>query len=230
MCSSPDESQLPADWAVVLGGAGRRAENRVAQLYGASDSGSIYPDRRRVFRAFHETAFEGVRVVVLGQDPYYDRIGKADGLAFSISDGPAVDSLHEIFESLAADVPGFNRPGIGDLSPWASRGVLLLNSALTVPAGTAGKHLRAWSGFTRSVLRALNERQDPTAFMLWVAKAIGRGRRLSIDRGRHRVVEAAHARRGAKWQGKAFAEFEVFKPVNEWLADQSDGSMRWDLP
>ncbi len=226
----PDHSRLPNDWAAHLGRATLRAEILLDRLHPRGGTSAIYPPRQHVFRAFHETPFDEVRVVILGQDPYYDRPGKADGLAFSISDAAPVDSLQMVFDSLASDVPGFTTPAIGDLSSWASRGVLLANAALTVPAGMPGQHLRAWSGFTRAVLYALDAKVTPVAFMLWGKKAISRGDRLPINRSRHHVIEAAHPRRGAKWQGKSFAEFEVFKGASSWIASQPGGPIRWSLP
>lgn len=226
---SHDYSKLPSDWEQELGRAALRAPKLVNRLYGQVGVSNIYPPRNAVFRSFHETPFHQVRVVVLGQDPYYDAPGKADGLAFSISSGSPKDSLLEVLESLEADIPGNPVPQRGDLSPWARRGVLLANAALTVPAGRPGQHLRAWSGFTRAVLSAVNSKTAPVAFLLWGGKAIGRGRRLPIDLSRHHVIEAAHPRKGAKLDGKSFAQYEVFREVDRWLSSQPGGRIDWSL-
>src|SRR4029078_2706703 len=99
----------------------------------------FYPPADRVFNALSLTPFDDVRVVVLGQDPYHGA-GQAMGLCFSVPSGVAPPpSLQNIHKELASDL-GLAQPSSGDLTPWAERGVLLLNAVLTVSPGKPATH------------------------------------------------------------------------------------------
>ena len=100
---------------------------------------TFFPPADRVFNALWLTPFEDVRVIVLGQDPYHGP-GQAMGLSFSVPPGvPPPPSLVNIFKELGTDL-GLPTPASGDLTPWAERGVLLLNAVLTVAPRAAGSH------------------------------------------------------------------------------------------
>ena len=99
---------------------------------------TIYPPRGTRLAALDLTPLDRVRVVILGQDPYHGP-GQAMGLCFAVPQGVRVPpSLLNIYKELESDL-GLPRPGHGDLSAWARQGVLLLNNALTVAAGRAGR-------------------------------------------------------------------------------------------
>src|SRR5437867_6315331 len=112
----------------------------------------IYPSPDEVFAALHLTPYAGVKVLILGQDPYHGR-GQAHGLCFSVRPGvPAPPSLVNIFTELEADL-GHPPPRHGCLEAWAGQGVLLLNASLTVRAGQAASHQgRGWETFTDAVI------------------------------------------------------------------------------
>lgn len=125
----------------------------------------VFPPAQAVFHALERTQPEATRVVILGQDPYHTP-GKADGLAFSIpvGFGGRLDSLGNIFKEIEADL-GCPRSRT-DLSDWADQGVLLLNTALTVPQGAPKAHAKlGWDRLVRDVLRRLSDR--PRAYLLW---------------------------------------------------------------
>ena len=128
----------------------------------------FYPPADRVFNALSLTPFDDVRVVVLGQDPYHGR-GQAMGLCFSVPPGvPAPPSLQNIHKELASDL-GLATPSSGDLTPWAERGVLLLNAVLTVSPGKPASHASTWppsspgSGRRARWCRSPASRCSPTA-------------------------------------------------------------------
>ncbi|MEL6168162.1 MAG: uracil-DNA glycosylase [Pseudomonadota bacterium] len=189
-----------------------------AQLAKTSEEILPPPDLR--FRAFEDTGPDRVRVVILGQDPYPTK-GHANGLAFSVASGTRLPrSLVHIFQEIESDL-GTPRDK-GDLSDWAVQGVLLLNTALTVPEGKAGAHASlGWDRLTRQALDRLGDR--PRALILWgrAAQAYRRGLK---DPG-HLVVESAHpsplsARRG-------FFGSAPFSKVNTWLRDRGDTPIAW---
>lgn len=105
---------------------------------GEYSSGPCFPEAKNIFRAFDATPFESVKVVILGQDPYHTP-GAAMGLSFSVPNGSkAQPSLQNMFKELRSDL-GITRTAT-DLSDWASEGVFLLNSVLTVRSGQPASH------------------------------------------------------------------------------------------
>ena len=122
---------------------------------------TTFPSRANWFKALQLTPFDKVKVVILGQDPYHTK-GLADGLAFSVP--PHIrklpPSLLNLFKEYQADL-GYQKPRTGDLSEWAVRGVLLLNTVLTVEEGKANSHKGlGWEKLTYEVLRSLAKRGE----------------------------------------------------------------------
>lgn len=221
---------LPAAWLPVLASTlhepfmqdlQRRLANEHAQ-------GVVhYPPDSQVFAALAATPPEQVRVVILGQDPYHGP-NQAHGLSFSVPRGEVFPpSLRNIFKELSTDL-SLQIPLHGDLSFWASQGVLLLNSVLTVRAGEAGSHQQwGWERFTDAIIHQLNQQHIGLVFMLWGAYAQKKGR--LIDRQRHLVLTAAHpsplsANRGG-WFG-----CRHFSQANTWLQQQKRSPIDWSLP
>lgn len=132
---------------------------------------TIYPPRPQIFRALELTPPDTVRCVILGQDPYFNA-GQANGLAFSVNPGvPLPPSLRNIFLELSNDI-GCAVPKSGDLTAWAERGVLLLNTALTVEAGKPNSHANwGWDIVVSDILRVCAERPQPVVFLLWGGNA-----------------------------------------------------------
>ncbi|HET9641754.1 MAG TPA: uracil-DNA glycosylase [Candidatus Paceibacterota bacterium] len=162
--------------------------------------GTVYPAPKNIFRAFDLCPFDKVKVVIIGQDPYHGE-GQANGLAFAVDRGLALPpSLRNIFKEIDSDLKGDRaaseevaRPGgrTGDLSRWASQGVLLLNATLTVRAHSAGSHQeKGWERFTDAVIRTLSAGREHLVFLLWGNYAKQKG--AHIDRMKHLVLEAPH--------------------------------------
>lgn len=125
---------------------------------------TIYPSKDHIFNALHYTPYEQVKVVILGQDPYHGP-GQAHGLCFSVKPGvPAPPSLVNIYKEMVVDL-ALTPPDHGCLLPWAKRGVLLLNTVLTVRAGQAASHRgMGWETFTDRVIELINQREHPRCF------------------------------------------------------------------
>ncbi|QTN30340.1 uracil-DNA glycosylase [Rhodoferax sp. AJA081-3] len=145
-------------------------------------------------RALQLTPPEAVRVVILGQDPYHGR-GQAEGLAFSVAPGvPFPPSLRNIFKELQRDlgtpIPTLPQPG-GSLVKWAQKGVLLLNTCLTVEEGLPASHSgKGWELLTDAIIHQVSNEAQPAVFMLWGAHA--QSKRALIDASRHLVLTANH--------------------------------------
>ena len=185
------------------------------------EGSDFLPGPAAIFRALQILPPDAVRVVILGQDPY-PTPGHADGLAFSVTPETALPrSLSNIFNEMDSDLNA--RPANGDLSHWARQGVLLLNTSLSVPPGSAGAHAR-W-GWDRLAAQAVTEaqRHRPLAFILWgnhAQKALS-----GLTRPEDLVIATAHpsplsARRG-------FFGSRPFSQVNDWLAARGEAPIDW---
>ena len=150
---------------------------------------TVYPGMYDIFNALKYTAYEDVKVVIIGQDPYHEP-GQAHGLCFSVQEGtPLPPSLKNIYKELWDDL-GVSRTS-GCLTDWAQQGVMLLNAVLTVRKGQAGSHAgKGWETFTDHVIELLNEREDPVIFLLWGGYA--RKKKALITGRQHRILEASH--------------------------------------
>lgn len=160
------------------------------QVRQAYRMGPCFPPSRLVFNAFNLCPFNEVKVVIMGQDPYHEP-RQAMGLSFSVPEGVAIPpSLQNIFKEIQADL-GKPLPTSGDLTRWASQGVLLLNATLTVRAHVANSHQGlGWSVFTDAAIRALSAHREHLVFMLWGGYA--RSKRSLIDGQRHLILESVH--------------------------------------
>lgn len=185
----------------------------------------VFPPPDQVFAAFQKTPPDRVKVVLLGQDPYHG-FGQAHGLCFSVPPGvPVPPSLRNIFTELQSDLRTA-APAQGTLEQWASAGVLLLNTTLTVRAGEAGSHQgRGWELFTDQVIRTVNNFSDPVVFILWGAAA--RKKRAMIDSERHFIIESAHPSPLSAYRG--FFESAPFSRANAALSAAGRLPVDWTL-
>lgn len=184
---------------------------------------TVYPPAGKIFAAFDACPFPQVKVVILGQDPYHGP-GQANGLCFSVSPGvPAPPSLQNIFREVQADTAA-PFPANGDLSRWASQGVLLLNTTLTVEAHRAASHQgHGWETFTDAVIRALSEKGEHLVFLLWGSPAIRKG--AMIDRSRHLVLTSPHPSPLSAYRG--FFGNHHFSQANAYLQAHGKTPVVW---
>jgi uracil-DNA glycosylase len=116
--------------------------------------GAVYPKDEEIFNALNSTPFKKIKVVIIGQDPYHGE-GQAHGLCFSTKGKDIPPSLRNIYKEVERDC-GIEMPGHGDLTKWATQGVLLLNATLTVRKARAGSHQgKGWEKFTDAIIRAV---------------------------------------------------------------------------
>jgi len=183
----------------------------------------IYPPGPLIFNAMNSTAFDKVKVVILGQDPYHGP-GQAHGLCFSVPEGVAPPpSLVNIYRELKDDLGGMP-DSTGNLQHWADQGVLLLNAVLTVERGRAGAHQgKGWERFTDRIVQELNRRRNGLVFMLWGSYAIKKG--AAIDRSRHLVLTAPHPSPLSAHRG--FFGCRHFSKANRYLEQQGKTPIRW---
>ncbi|KRF01953.1 uracil-DNA glycosylase [Frateuria sp. Soil773] len=224
-----DRIRLEASWKERLGDclASPPMQALSAFLRAEKQKGKvIYPPGPEIFAAFDHTPFDAVRVVILGQDPYHGP-GQAHGLCFSVRPGvPVPPSLQNIFKEIQRDLD-LAPPDHGCLTPWADRGVLLLNSVLTVERGRAGSHQgKGWEGFTDAAIDALNREREGIVFLLWGSYAQRKGQ--LIDTRRHRVLKSVHPSPLSAHRG--FIGCGHFSAANRYLAEHGQEPIDWSLP
>lgn len=183
---------------------------------------TVYPPLPDLFRAFRLCPLARTEVLILGQDPYHQP-GQAHGLCFSVPPGATIPpSLRNVFKELSDDL-GVAPPATGDLSGWAQRGVLLLNSVLTVRAGQPGSHARrGWEQITDAAITALNARTERVVFLLWGAYARRKAALVTADR--HRVLQAGHP---SPMNVRGFRGCRPFSAANAALAEAGRAPIDW---
>lgn len=209
-----DEFQLP--YMQELSGFLRRRRKAGATLY---------PPPQQIFAALDATPPQGVKVVILGQDPYHNP-GQAHGLCFSVARGvPVPPSLRNIYQELNTDL-GIDTPEHGDLQPWAKQGVLLLNSVLTVEHNQPASHQKkGWERFTDRIVSILSASDRPLVFMLWGSYAHRKG--AAIDNDKHLVLKAPHPSPLSAHRG--FLGCRHFSQANAFLESSQQRPIDWVL-
>jgi len=188
-------------------------------------SKTVYPPMHDIFNALKYTSFEQTKVVILGQDPYHGP-GQAHGLCFSVKAGVKFPpSLQNIWKELH-DEYGYDAPPSGELTEWAKRGVLLLNTTLTVRQGMPQSHKgQGWEILTDAIISLLNQKETPVVYLLWGANAWAK--KALIKNPRHLVLECAHPSPLSAYRG--FFGCNHFKKANEYLEKTGLAPIDWKI-
>ncbi|BBA28313.1 uracil-DNA glycosylase [Prevotella melaninogenica] len=200
--------------------------NLVEKVREEYENKTCYPPEDKIFNALNLCPFDKVKVVIMGQDPYFNP-GQAMGLSFSVPEGVQLPpSLKTLYRALGINLNGINQPS-GDLTRWAEQGVLLLNTVLTVREKQANSHRKyKWRLFTDAVIKALDAEREHIVFMLWGRIAQRKERFIRTDNGRHMVLKAIHpspaVRRKGEWNGK-----EHFTCCNKYLNEHGIATIDW---
>ena len=227
MTARPLSELVEQGWATALAPVSDRVAQMGEFLRAEIAAGRGYlPAGANVLRAF-TFPFDKVRVLIVGQDPY-PTPGHAVGLSFSVAADvrPLPRSLENIFAEYRTDL-GFPVPSCGDLTPWAQRGVLLLNRVLTVQPGNSASHRgKGWEAVTECAIRALVARSQPLVAILW-------GRDAStlkpiLAEGNCVAVESPHPSPLSASRG--FFGSRPFSRANELLAKMDADPIDWQLP
>lgn len=186
----------------------------------------VYPPNSDIFTAFNTTPFNSVRVVILGQDPYHGP-GEAHGLSFSVKKNvrKIPPSLRNIYKELHNDL-GIIPPKHGYLLEWAQRGVLLLNTVLTVRHKTPNSHKnKGWEQLTDRAIKELSDRRTNLVFILWGSKA--KAKIKLIDTNKHHIISSAHPSPLAARYG--FHGSKPFSQTNSFLTSIGEAAIDWSL-
>ncbi len=185
----------------------------------------IFPPKNRILSALDITDYDKVKVVILGQDPYHG-IGEANGLAFSVNDGVKIPpSLKNIYKELYDDLK-VPIPNTGNLESWANEGVLLLNSVLTVEKDKPASHKNiGWENFTDSIIKKLNEKEEPVVFILWGNFA--KSKKSLITNPKHLIIESSHPSPFSVNYG--FFGSRPFSRTNKFLKENGIKEIDWTI-
>jgi len=221
------DPKIDSSWKTVLASEFQAPYFMALKTFLLSEKSAyqIYPKGNDIFAAYNLTAFDDVKVVILGQDPYHGP-DQAHGLAFSVQRGIAhPPSLQNIFKELRDDL-GCDVPMHGTLEAWAKQGVFLLNTVLTVRAGEAHSHKdQGWERFTDATIKALSDGRDHLVFILW-----GRPAQLKaslIDTSRHYIIASPHPSPLSAYRG--FFGSKPFSRANAYLDSVGLDAIDWCL-
>lgn len=190
-----------------------------------------FPQKKDLFRAFHLTPLNKVRVVIFGQDPYaqygIDGLPRPTGLSFSVRKTDEIPaSLRNIFEELLREYPNMKTPYHGCLESWTKQGVFLLNSSLTVKIDESGSHPAIWDGFLVHVINAINNKNPKCIYVLWGAQA----KKLKKYIGTKPIIlEAAHPSSRNKDVKSSFIGNGHFLKINELLKSFGQEEINWEV-
>lgn len=215
------------DWDIILADQWDRVyyQNLRKKLITEYRNYTVYPDMYDIFNSLKSVAYEDVKVVILGQDPYHGP-GQAHGYAFSVQKGiKTPPSLQNIYKEMHEDI-GTYIPNNGYLIKWANQGVLLLNTSLTVRAHQANSHQKiGWEILTDNIIKKLNEREKPVVFILWGRNAQSKER--FITNPNHYIIKSTHPSPLSAHRG--FFGSRPFSKTNDFLKASGQETIDWQI-
>ena len=185
---------------------------------------TVYPEKSKIFNAFHLTPFQKIKVVILGQDPYHGP-GQAHGLSFSVPHNiKTPPSLMNIFKELDSDLKVEINKTNGNLEHWAKQGVFLLNTTLTVEKSKPMSHKNfGWNIFTDKVIEIINHYRENIVFILWGAHA--HSKTHLIDSSKHLILKSVHPSPLSSHRG--FFGSRPFSQTNNYLESKEIDKIVW---
>ncbi|GLD98988.1 hypothetical protein PINS_up007706 [Pythium insidiosum] len=187
---------------------------------------TLYPSPENVFAALRDCAFDSLKVVILGQDPYHGP-NQAHGLSFSVLPGiQPPPSLVNIYKEAMSDV-GISKPTHGCLSCWSKQGVLMLNTVLTVRRGEPNSHKgQGWEKLTDAVIMRINKHAENVVFLLWGKPAQTKG--AIINSSKHLIIKSSHpSPLGATKTNEPFIGSKCFSRANAYLEKHGKDPIDW---
>jgi len=170
----------------------------------------VLPPEGDAFRCFKLTPFDDLKVVIIADEARCEE-GQSDGLAFSVPNGvPIPEDLQNIFNELHSSL-GVDKPKSGDLSSWASSGILLLNETLTVERGLSGSHAAlGWKKFTDNCIKYISDNKERVVFCFWCTS---HSKAALVDRNKHLVLKGSNP--ASKTANAGFSGSGHFIYINE---------------
>lgn len=187
---------------------------------------TVFPKKKDIFNSLNYVDFFKVKVVILGQDPYYKE-NQADGLCFScLNNFKTPPSLANILKETQKDLKITQPKNNNSLKKWANQGVLLLNCSLTVLKNKPNSHSKlGWQILTDKIINILGKRNKPIVFLLWGNFALKKQRLIPFNH--HLILKAAHPSPLSAFKG--FFGCKHFSKTNEFLKKTNQTPINWQL-
>lgn len=221
------ETYINKEWAALLRPEMEKPyfQSLWQRVEAAYSQRTCFPPKEKIFAALNACPIDGIKAVILGQDPYHEQ-GEAEGLSFSCSLMPGKrwpPSLKNILKEVSSET-GCPMPESGSLMRWARQGVLLLNTVLTVEEGKANSHAAwGWQRFTDKIISLVNDRRQGVVFFLWGNQA--QKKAGLIDGQRHLIIRSAHPSPLSAYRG--FFNSGQFLKANEYLRLRGEKEIEW---
>ncbi|QJC33803.1 uracil-DNA glycosylase [Enterobacteriaceae endosymbiont of Donacia provostii] len=185
----------------------------------------IYPKKKYIFNIFKKINFNNLKVVIIGQDPYYG-VNQANGFAFSVMPKIKIPpTLKNIYKAIKYDIPSFIIPNHGYLINWVNEGVMLLNSILTVEKGKPQSHANiGWEIFTNNVIKIINFYYKNIVFLLWGTYAKKKHILITSD---HLILTTSHPSPLSFHRGFNFCKH--FSKTNKYLILHKKKPINWNI-
>lgn len=170
----------------------------------------FYPyNQEDIFKIFHLCSLDNIKVVILGQDPYYSSKYQANGIAFSVNKDIIIPpSLKNIFKEVGIS------PSHGDLTNWVNQGVFLLNASLTVKEGSPNSHKIIWNKFITHIINIINEKCENIIFVAWGKSALAQYSK--IDLTKHSLISSSHPSPLSCYKtSNPFIGSKIFEKINQ---------------
>jgi len=220
---------LNSDWKLVLNqefekSYFKKLTNQIDQLYLKSNSINCLPEYSEIFNAFNYCAFQNLKVVIIGQDPYPNK-KYAHGLCFSVKPNvrPFPKSLNNVFKEIKSDL-NIELPSDGNLERWAKQGVFLLNTILTIEEGITNSHKNiGWEKFTDEVIIRISKEKKNVVFFLWGSQA--HKKEVLIDSEKHLILKSVHPSPLSAYRG--FTGCKHFSKANTYLLENNLTKIKW---
>ena len=183
----------------------------------------IFPELSNIYKAFELTHPENIKVVIVGQDPYF-KPGQANGLSFAVNEGtPLPPSLQNIYKALKSDFKSEENIHL-DLINWAKQGVLMLNSILTVEQNKPSSHKNfGWDKLTDAVIKCISDKKTQTVFLLWGNFAIEKSKLINEES--NLILNAPHPSPLSAHRG--FINCKHFSKTNDHLVKNNKKPIKW---
>jgi len=218
----------------------KKIEDELSQLLSATEGEClIYPKPDYIFKAFQITPLTDLKVVFIGQDPYFNnetigekKVPQAMGLSFSVPIGTTIpSSLNNIYNNLVKFKHIEKKPANGNLEPWAYQGCLMINTALTVEDKKPNCHAAIWKWFTDFIISYISENCNNVIFVIWGVNALEKTKLIDLDK--HDAVISSHpSGMSADKPMKEFPPFNIldqFGKINKLLERQKKKKIMWNL-
>lgn len=216
------KQRAPVGWKNLFAKLGPAVKHVESQIY----NDDYVPLKCDIFNAYHYTPLKLVKVIIIGQDPYYTSFNgkpQAMGLSFSCRKGtPIQPSLKNIYKELLSSVEGFEVPDHGDLTGWAKQGVLLLNTSLTTIEGLANAHEQIWFGVIQKTLKEVVENRPNTVVILWG----GHAEKVRPFIGNLKSLSSSHP--SPMSANRGFFGCNHFNLANEYLISKNETPINWN--